>query len=533
MKNRSKIMNMLVCTGIFLFPFFAAGSVLAAQQHHAARPEGNFLASPVTAIISPDGGRLFISQEVNAIHEEENSIATIVIPQNARNLQLDVPGQTIIRWNKSPVGLENNSTHATRRSELEKIRTELSARVTTAKARIAVWQSQTNEASAQELAQRQQLMQEQLPGLIENQRNFEKELEIVLGELAEMPINSGIGQRIEIILAGQGARTVTVNYSYDISSCGWTPLYDFDATPSSGSEDMINVNLSADVWQYSGIDWINTQIILATKGNGPREPEPLRKWFVGGSSASSSTEQKPAPQPKDRAVLMMKNKSAAAVTAESDEIIPQASPVIAQTDNVYASWALAARGLPEGSSRMLINSSVWNAPLEWLSRPSTENNSVWVMAKYTLPQDQAWPAGYAQYSIDGINIGEGAFTPERGQATLYFGADPRVTVHTTVDTSREGETGFINASRTWTGAWTYTISNMHDKAVKVKVERPEPIIGNDNITVRNNNKPEAKIDSREHMIYWIIDVPAHGKSTIQHGVEISSPVKLPLFPSVP
>lgn len=509
---------------------FAAGATAAPT------PETPSLVAPVMALISPNGALLTVEQSVTPRKEGENYIIEFVIPQHAKNLRVEAPGHTIVRWSSTPASIRVSSKHATRRQELERERNDLSAQLLTVKGRLGVWQAQTEGAEPAQLERRQTLMQQQMPELGLRQFQLEKRLDAVMRELAEIPDSGGVGQSIEVELAPPvRGDHIPVVYSYDLSSCGWTPVYDFNAVTESGRNEAVNVRLLAEVWQYTGMDWSDTRITLATQSGGPREPKPLRKWFVGGEETKQAPprpEARPAAAPRARGRELTTMKLEA--TADESAPAPAANaPVNANSDGVYAVWSLTARGLPEGHSRLEILADTWQAPLRWLARPNTDDTYVWLMAKYVLPQNTAWPDGLAEFSLDGQSVGEGEFSPRGLEATLYFGADPRMSVQTAIDANKQGESGFINANKTWTGAWTYTLSNRHAAPVKVRVERPQPILGADNMSVSYVNKPEAKMDDKEHMIYWEVEVPANGKTSIEHSVTISSPVKLPLFPDVP
>ena len=511
-----------------LYLIFLASAVFAAAEGDNRQ---SALASPHAAIISPNGARLLLSETASVDKRDKLNKISVTIPGDATNLDIAVPGHTIVRWINTPIVLKSSSGHMTRRAELEKTRDSLIANLETVNARIAVWKNQTQAANPQELTNRQSLMQQQMPGLIEERETLQFSLDQVQNELAGMPAPSGTGQLIEVFLeddSRDGAR-VRVDYSYDIHSCGWTPIYNFNANPDTDKNNLVNVRLLAEVWQYTGIDWTAAEITLASRGEGPREPRPLRQWRVNNEPEKpvvheSATNAQPRARAAAHATFAMDRDFAAA---------PKAAPVIADSSNIYATWKLSAKGLPEGKSRMLISEDKWEAPLEWLCRPTRADNNIWIMAKYTLPSGKAWPAGLAQYNLEGQNIGEGQFSPNGGEAIMYFGADPRMSVQMVVDSDRQGESGFINTSKTWTGAWTFTLHNAHSIPIKVRVERPEPILGNDNITVSYKDNPKARINQKEHMIYWDIDVPANGKATIEQGVIISSPVKLPLLPDVP
>ncbi len=102
-----------------------------------------------------------------------------------------------------------------------------------------------------------------------------------------------------------------------------------------------------------------------------------------------------------------------------------------------------------------------------------------------------------------------------------------------MDSSKQGETGIINTNKTWTWAWTYVLTNMHNVPVKVKVERPAPIITQEDVQVSYNDKPASIEDAKEHMVYWNVEVPANGKFEIEHSVTVTAPVKLELLPDIP
>lgn len=496
--------------------------------------DGNLI-SPSKALISPYGAKLEVRQMCQVMENSGLKIVEFIIPDDSENLYIRIPGQTIARWSFTPALINASGFASTERERIILEKDNLQALLETLKARISVWENQTGAATAQELEKRQSLMQEDMPALAKEQERLKRRLANINRELANMPASEQIAKKVVVILIGNPrvGEQVEVFYSYDLKSCGWQAEYDFSVNAEPSRDTDIKVMLFAEVWQYTGMDWKDTEITLATMGSGPREPQPLRRWIVGNDSSSS----KPVPQPRaynlaaKRALASGAVDSAAATMEDAIEVEAVAT-VAGNANSVYASWNLSVKGLPEGRSRVVILEDNWKTNLEWLARPTQEDNRVWILAKYMLPENQAWPAGGAQFNVNGQNVGNGAFMPKSREVTLYFGADPRVNVATTIDTSKQGETGFINTSKTWTGAWTYTISNEHNTPVKVKVERPSPMVTDERITVQYKNVPPATLDEKKHMLYWNVDVPAHGKSIIEHGIIISSPEKLPLFPLV-
>lgn len=489
-----------------------------------AEAVGHELVPPFSALISPTGARLQVAQKAKVLHDNGHSVIEFIIPPDSGNLQLSIPGHAIVRWSSTPAMLDSNSAIAGRRAIMEKERIHINAHLMTVNSRLALWQALPKSTNAQEMTQLQAAMQTAMPALALEQAELERRLKLVNEELSRIPAASSIGERIRVVLAENLPENTPVDlfYSYTHDGCGWEAIYDFNARSDEGSGDMIDVRLLAEVWQFTGMDWKDTHIVLSTHGYGPREPRPLQKWVI-------DSEERPAPQPRAaNAPAVLSSASAHKEAASADM-----APVLVNTDTVYATWQLSATGLPQGRARMQISAAAWQAPLQWLARPSTENTQVWLLATYTLPPDQAWPQGQAEYSLNGQSVGSGIFRPRSGEATLYFGADPRVNVKTVVNSRNRSQSGFINTSRNWTWSWTYIITNMHNKPIKVKVERPIPMIVDENVTVAYQNKPQAVTDAGEHMQYWDMDVPANGKATIDHEVTVSSPTRLPFLPDVP
>lgn len=519
---RKTIILPLLCAIALLTTGFVPTPEVKTDKAEASM--GDDLVPPVAALISPSGARLEVIQHVPVKLFNGKSIITFTLPPDASNLQLSVPGHVISCWSTTPALLDADQPNAGSRARIEKERVEITAQLMTVNSRIALWQAPPKNGNAQDVAQLQTAMAEEMPRLVLEQAELERRLKLVNEQLARMPQVSGLGERVRVVFADDIAegQTVEARYSYFHDSCGWEAIYDFNAKPDDGQGDVIDVRLLAEVWQFTGMDWKDTQITLATRGYGPREPRPLPEWIVDSQAT-------PAPQPR-----MLK--SARAMTLEANDGAMPASgmaPVAANTDDIYASWNLSATGLPQGRSRLQITATAWKAPLQWLARPSRDSSDVWLLAKYDLPAGEAWPRGQAEYNVNGQNMGNGTFQPKNGEATLYFGADPRVNVQTITDAQKRGQSGFINTSKNWTWSWTYIITNQHNKPVKVKVERPAPQIVDEDVKVTYKDTPKARMDEKEHMLFWDVQVPPNGKFTIDHSITITSPTKLPLLPDVP
>lgn len=522
--NRVRIGNISDCVTVLFLVLLVAlittdGVCAAAEKTVAPTP-----ASPASAILSPSGGQVQVEETLPVIMNDDMGILSFVLPGGAENVQINVPGHVIARWTSTPQALERKGNLAAIREGLTTEINQINGKLAAVKAQLALWQSPPVNSTYQDLTQREKRQAGAIPGLIVEQANLESHLSVLRQQLDQMPISSEMGQLVTIALRKPvTAKSLPVSYSYQLSNCGWRPVYTFDAKTGNGKSNETSVRLMAEIWQLSGIDWQNTQITLISRGEGPREPSPLNKWVVDSQAT-------PPPQP---APLARKAPARAMLMAAEADTASVEPPVVHDSSAVFARWNLAVRGLTEGRSRLLIVEDMWKTSLQWLTRPTVGDSRVWLMGKYTLPSEQTWPEGSAEFCVDGQGVGQGFFTPRGGEATLYFGPDPRVHVNVIVNSRRRGESGFIEKSRTWTWAWTYVLTNTHKSPINVRLERPMPMIVDQGVTATYNDVPPSQQVADEQMLLWNLEVPADGKAEVKHSVTITSSKEMPMLSDIP
>lgn len=472
--------------------------------------------APVSALLSPDGGRLDVEESLPVESRDGISCVSFVLPGEAENLDVRVAGQAIARWTSLPQALERGGDLARLRDDLLAEQAKLSGNLESVKARLGLWTTQPEKASLQELEQRDVRMRVVIPVLSGEQMEIERRLALVTQELGSLPVSPALGRMVTVYLAKPATGKLKVSYSYTLRNCWWRPLYSFDAQPDKGE---VAVRFEAEVSQLTGMDWRQTRVSLSSHGAGPREPAPLREWIVDSNIKPKAMSNLVSPRVR-QAELMQ------------DNAAPVFAPVVADSEGVYAVWTPESNGLPEGMSRLFIAADTWKTPLQWLARPTVGDGRVWLTALHETAPEKAWPTGQADFSVDGRPSGQGTFSLKDGKAELFFGPDPRVSVLTVRDRQR-GESGFIAKSRNWTWAWTYRLTNGHNKEIMVRIERPAPQIVDQAVSVKFDDTPEAREDKARHMLYWDVKVAAGGAAEVKHAVTISSPTELPLLPDAP
>lgn len=488
------------------------------------------LASPATALLSPSGGLLTVEEKAQVHDQDGHAVITLLLPAKAEQLQLTVPGQTIVRWSSLTVPMISNGLMARERKRLLDEKGWINGQLAAIKLQLSLWEELPSQAGLTDLEGQLDKVRTAVPALVQERTRLTDKLNLVEKALSEMPSDSAdSGRQVQIVLKDKvEARELTVQYSYHLPDCGWQPVYYFDARPSSG--EGIGVRLMADVWQRTGTDWKDTEVTLVTRpASGARAPASLRPWIVESRPEPKAMVERSANRVGARAMAMQED----AMPVAAKPVPPAHAKVAVDSNAVYATWTLAVRGLPEGNSRLLMAEDTWKAPLQWLARPGERENRVWIMSKYTIPEGQVWPEGRAEYSLDGQNVGHDSFNPKGREVTLFFGADPRVTVRVESDGKKRSESGLIGKTRNLAWSWTYTINNSHAKPVTVRIERPAPQIVDEDVKVTYDNAPEPVLDNKKHVLRWDVTAPASGSAEVRHGLTISAPASMNLWPVAP
>lgn len=476
--------------------------------------------NPSQVQLSPQGARISVESQVPVTLVNGQPQIEFFIPSDAQNIEIQPTDNALVQWSstlESTAPLKGDS--AVRRTALLQEKARIQGNIEALQARKALWATPPSAGLPQEqMTARQSALDTILPAAqqeIERQQAALQDVDVLL---AALPVTGQQSQKIVAVLDGKAASpTANLRYAYTLTNCGWQPDYRFNALPDQGK---IDVQLFAKIWQFSGMNWNNADIILVSQNSWQREPAALRPWNI-------STGDDPAPRPMSanaRAVPM----SLAAPMAEGDAAPRKMQAPRMQDSAAFTSWELGKRNLPEGTVQVRLSQDIWTTPLQWLARPSL-SSSVWLMAQQTLTNTRAWPVGEAAFCIDGLTVGNGAFTPKGDTVTLYFGIDPRVTVQSESDPRLSGKEGLVDKRKTWDWTWEYTVHNSRPKPVDVRIEEPAPQAGDKAMIISYSSKP-APQQGPEHSLYWNITVPAESKTSMSHTVTLSAPQGMKVRP---
>lgn len=468
--------------------------------------------------LSPHSATFYFNVKINP----ENPC--ILIPSIAEGFRFDLRDAEISRIETVRVPGKSPGQNS-----MDKEREAVSARLKTVETVLKTFAAAPKNSDFNGLSEWQRLTLEKMPSLLAEKEELSEKLAL-FPKRENIPAAFPL-KKIVFVFSGE-RREGDLRYSYDMPNCGWTPIYDIVADPE---KQRIKVALFAKIRQFSGFDWKNAEIELTMGGNGGRLPM-LRPWYLEARKNSARAgnmlvmdEAKPMAE-----IARNTFNSGAAKSAQRQ--------VVMDNSGTFVSWRLPEKDAPQGIFMTKIFTGLWNDALERVIRPGISGKvPAFIMASHDFSNNgegRVWPAGEAYYGIlmpDGNikNVGKNYFTPEKGKVALDFGPDWQVIADISQDLRQRDEKGLISTSNVWAWGWKYNISNSHDRAVNVRVERPLAQAVDKDIEVKYDNRPKAGIDRENKSLFWNVEIPASGMKEIIHQIEISAPQQMNFNPEPP
>jgi uncharacterized protein (TIGR02231 family) len=347
----------------------------------------------------------------------------------------------------------------------------------------------------------------------------------------EEELNQAVGKKdtlweITLLLAGPpSAADIAVTYAYNLSGCGWAPLYRLEGKPR---DNQILFTWEAEIWQSSGQDWSDVVMNLATlQPVTTIIPQDLPLWII-----------KPRP-----AVIFSKaarkslKTEAAAASLESTDQAAEAEPAAASApqevrQTTYSVWQLGKISLPAGArQRVKVQEESWTADFAYLIRPSLSGKA-FVRAEmkaklgvHQLAAARDIPSGQAVFMIDGAILGKRPFSMAGKEADIFFGEDSFVSAKVDLLTRQSGEKTFLADTQTHKWEWRIDVENRRKEAVRVRIEEPFPQSRDERIKLTLRNDPEVSEQNTTTLI-WNLEVPAGQKKSILSSVHLEAPRKM-------
>jgi len=342
-----------------------------------------------------------------------------------------------------------------------------------------------------------------------NAKKIQKNIERIQNQLNELnnQLNKPTNE-IVVTVSGKTYGTVDIDLSYLIYDAGWQPAYDVRVDKINSPAQL---SYKANVWQNSGLDWKNIEIVLSTRNPSVNNNKPeLYPWFIdfmrpvayremmkAGAVANSVASQVQM-QIKDDA-------SQAETMADYFEVVETQLSVEFTPTIKYS--------IPSDSKPHSVALQEFSIPAkyEYYAAPKLDNNA-FLVARLTDWANYNLLPGQTNIYFENSYVGQSSINPAttKDTLTLSLGRDQNISVSRDV-LKDFSEDKFLSSNVERTFAFDIKIKNNKTAAVKIIVEDQIPISKNEDIVVKLIDSPGAVFDLQSGKLKWMIEVEA-GKS---------------------
>lgn len=453
--------------------------------------------------------------------EKERSRVELILPGEARKETLRVrPGSgglQDVSMERDERGTDPERIAGLKRriEELERKKAETENDLERVGKLIAFYEDKVSAETkgAKETAEMADLLDRSLQGLYgkrlesrQRRDEIESELREARKRLEELTGRSESIWRVRVDLEEALPRGSGIEYSYHLESASWSPEYTLNALPE---KDRVDLVWRAQVVQRSGSDWRDADLRVATASRSFRiDPPQVREWVIRHARAE---------------------KLAGDAEALSSRVRQKEASREPQRERAFSAdiYELGRKDLPAGEKqRLTLRKTRLPADFVHLLRP-LETQDCFIRANIRSEERMRLPRGKAALELEGVYVGQSAFSMRGDQATVSFGVDRDVSAEVARLTKKGGRQGFFQGERTYQWGWRFTIANTRDREIRLRMELPWPRLRSEEIELEPLHDFSEE-DVRGHRAVKEMDLSASGNATVEYGIRIVYPKDMEL-----
>lgn len=300
---------------------------------------------------------------------------------------------------------------------------------------------------------------------------------------------------------------VALRLQYMVPNAGWGPLYDIRVNSKIARAKIFQ---SAKVWQKTGEDWGNVNLVLSNQRSELRPKVP-----------NISSYRLSYKEVKDV-------KTVVTSTQSDDQSLNKASISEVAKENLAKRFVIKAKQTikthrPEVKVPIAQKNSTYK---EWRELVASQFPKVYKKGEIKNPFNYALAAGYVNIFYDDNFISKyyKDFTQKGESFYINSGIDYSVTVNRSYN-NKAKTTGPLNGGRTYERKYTTSIFNysINSKKVKVYEQIPESELTDVKVLFEANNKNFTKDEKRPSWVYWTLNLPGNKLTSHQHQIQIETP----------
>lgn len=337
--------------------------------------------------------------------------------------------------------------------------------------------------------------------------------------------------RISIAAKNAGKAMFTVRYrAFDAS---WRPVYDA-RLDLEGERPSLKIVRRAVIRQSSGEDWADAELTLSTakpggRANAPKLPSLVLR-LAEPPRAAARKRQRAVPSSGERTMAMEPAMDVAVAAAPAP--VPAAErQATMETRGFDLIYSIPGRTSVSGDGRdkkVKIGTDDLTPELVVRAVPVLDTTA-YLTVRFNNETAGPILPGNVQLFRDGVFVGKSRvdFVAPKEEVSFGFGKDPAVVVERITLARSKGETGILSTDKTDERRYQITVTNRHERAMKIEIEDRLPKSENEKIVVKplsTMSKPTTTDpDGRRGVIQWSYDYKPNEKRRILLGFTVSWP----------
>ncbi len=353
----------------------------------------------------------------------------------------------------------------------------------------------------------------QLLNVTSDSKKIQKNIDRVNKQLSEL--NNQLNKpsnEVAVSISAKASGVFNLELSYIVYDAGWVPTYNVRVEKINTPAQL---NYIANVYQNSGFDWNDVNIVLSTRNPNKNNIKPeLFPWHLDFLKQAVLRETKEGSMMKAAA---MDNIMAASVPQAAETMADYFEAVETQLSVEFT--PLLKYSIPSDNKQhsVAIKDYSVKANYEYYAVPKLDNNAFLVAQLSNWSEYNLLP-GEANIYFENSYIGKTYINPETTKDTLFvsLGRDENISV------SREQqkdftEDKFLSSDIERTFAYEIKVKNNKKAAVKITVEEQIPVSQQEDITVKPIELFDGKYKKETGGLKWDLNLDA-GKSTAKKFV---------------
>lgn len=302
----------------------------------------------------------------------------------------------------------------------------------------------------------------------------------------------------EIVVTVSANKNTTANLkaNYLTYEAGWNPSYDLR---SSGIDTPIKLDLRANVWQQTGVDWNDMKIVLSTRSARQNNNKPeLKRWFIDfvnqmkyrGGGINEMQMMKSAAAPTMDAAAEAESMADYMMVSET-QLAVEYTPQI--------KYSIATDGKPH---IVALQSYDMQADYEYYAAPKLVANAFLVANVKDRSKYNLLP-GSANIYFENSFVGTSFINPNITEEAMTFslGRDESIVIKREMLQDFTEDKFFGSDVERFFG-YEITVRNTKSKGIKLTLEDQFPISKNEDIKVKLIETADAKINKTDGILTW-------------------------------